>query len=614
MRLDEQIAKIVKANGANFYGTETAQDDGNTIFRVFITREGGVSLDLCAEISNELSPFFDVNPPMHDAYYLEVSSPGIERKLENPTHFISAVGERVKFKIHGGDKIKGEILSADKSGFSISVKKEEIRFEYNNISKAKTYFEWNKSKWMRTEVVNPHIGNFVKSLRDVGYTFEIAVADVLDNSITANATEIKIHTVPKPKILFVMLDNGDGMSEDELTEAMRLATKNPKDSRDKRDLGRFGLGLKTASFSQCKKLTVLSKKDKIVSIKQWDLEYISSNNSWLLITPKISDFKNSPLVKEFNSLNHGTLVIWQDIDRYREKAFSDNIEKLRKHLSLVFHIFLENRVKISLNSSYLKPFNPFNAKSDATFKKSSEKIKLFGSNIKITPYILPHHSKVSQQEWNRYSTDDGYIKSQGFYLYRANRLLIHGTWWGLHKAIDAHKLVRIRIDITNEQDSYWGIDIKKSSANPISEIKKDLKRVIAEVTKEGVKPFIARAKKIEDKTTTRFWSTIPMDSDFRFGINKEHPIYQKLRESMSDETLSIFNIYLKGLEAYLPLESIQSNIQQNPHKVKQEEALSQEDLESMVEKLKSAGLSEEYIQSLLKTEMFKNKRELLLGE
>lgn len=144
--LNEQIAKIVQANGASFYGTETAQDDGHTIFRVFITKEGGVSLDLCAEISNELSPFLDVNPPMHDAYYLEVSSPGIERKLENPTHFMSAIGERVKFKINGGDKEKGLITSADERGFSIEKKGEDVRFEYSNISKAKTYFEWNKTK------------------------------------------------------------------------------------------------------------------------------------------------------------------------------------------------------------------------------------------------------------------------------------------------------------------------------------------------------------------------------------------------------------------------------------------------------------------------------------
>jgi len=144
MSLNEQIAKIVKANGADFYGTETAQENDMTIYRVFITKEGGVKLDLCADISHELSVFFDVNPPMHGAYFLEVSSPGIERKLENPTHFMSAIGERVKFKINGGDKERGLMTSADEKGFTIEKKGEDVRFEYCNISKAKTYYEWNK--------------------------------------------------------------------------------------------------------------------------------------------------------------------------------------------------------------------------------------------------------------------------------------------------------------------------------------------------------------------------------------------------------------------------------------------------------------------------------------
>jgi len=472
---------------------------------------------------------------------------------------------------------------------------------------------------MKTELVNPNIANFIKSLRDVGYTFEIAVADVLDNSISAHATEVKIYTVPNPEVFFCMLDNGDGMSELELTEAMRLATKNPDDDRDKKDLGRFGLGLKTASFSQCKKLTVLSKKDGVVSAKQWDLDYISINNQWLLITPNILDFKDTQLVSELNELDSGTLVIWEELDRYKEESFSNNIEKLRKHLSLVFHRFLEGadsftKLKISINNSLLKPFDPFHANHDATFKKSMEKIKIFDSTIEITPYILPHHSKVSQQEWEAYSTSDGYIKSQGFYLYRANRLLIHGTWWGMHKAIDAHKLVRIKIDISNEQDSYWGIDIKKSTANPMPEIKNDLKRIILEVTKEGSRPFVRRARKIRDKTTTRFWTTIPMNEEFHFALNREHPIYERLMDSLSEDSASMLNIYLKGIEAYLPLEAIQSNLQQNPHKVKQEQALSEEDLKELVVKLKSSGLSQEYIESLLKTEIFKNKKGLLEDE
>ena len=472
---------------------------------------------------------------------------------------------------------------------------------------------------MNIEVVNPNISNFIKSLRDVGYTFEIAVSDVLDNSISANATEIKIYTVAQPEIIFCMLDNGNGMSEPELVEAMRLATKNPEDERDKKDLGRFGLGLKTASFSQCKKLTVLSIKDNVPSAKQWDLEHISSTNEWQLITPHIEDLEDLPMVKEMLLREHGTLIIWQEIDRYKEKDFSDRIDKLRKHLSLVFHRFLEGtdsfyKLKISINENPLQAFNPFNANHSAAVEKTPEKIKIYDSVVKITPYILPHHSKLSQQEWDEYATDDGYIKSQGFYLYRANRLLIHGTWWGLHRATDAHKLVRIKIDISNDQDNYWGIDIKKSTANPIPELKKDLKRIIAEVTKEGTKPFTTRGRKIKDKTTTKFWETVPVNEEFRFGINKEHPIYQNLVKTLSKDSLYLLDIYMKGVEAYLPIESIQSHLQQNPHDVKQESALSESDIETLVEKLKLSGLTQEYIESLLKTEIFKNKKELLNNE
>lgn len=465
---------------------------------------------------------------------------------------------------------------------------------------------------MKTEIINPNLDNFIKSLRDVGYTFEIAVADILDNSISAEANEIKIFTVATPQeIIFCLLDNGIGMSESELIEAMRLSSRDPDETRALKDLGRFGLGLKTASFSQCKKLTVLSKKNNLVSIKQWDLDYISSQNQWLLITPNITNF---PFVEELDKLDSGTLVIWQDIDRYNEKTFPSHIIKLRKHLSLVFHRFLSgnNSVNIFVNNNRLLPFDPFNIDNEATKRISTEKIKIYDNDINITPYILPHYNKTSQQEWEEYSTDEGYVKSQGFYLYRGNRLLIHGTWWGLHKAIDAHKLIRIKIDISNKQDKYWGIDIKKSTANPIPEIRDDLKRIISEVIKEGVKPFIRRGREIKDNTTTRFWHMIFLtNGDFRFELNKEHPLYLDVISLIPKEKLNLIDIYIKGLEAYLPLESIQANLQQKPHQLKQEIALDKKDIELLVKELKAHGLTPEYIEALLKTELFKNNREIL---
>lgn len=414
-----------------------------------------------------------------------------------------------------------------------------------------------------------------------------------------------------------MLDDGSGMTNNELVEAMRLASKNPEDIRKKNDLGRFGLGLKTASFSQCRKLTVVSKKGKVISAKQWDLDFISNKNSWLLITP--SNFDNLPLLNELKKQKSGTLVVWEILDRSQKENYSVSIDKLRKHLSLVFHRFLDGsssfkRLEISINDNVIKPFNPFNAEHPATQCISEEKIKLYNSEIMITPYILPHHSKLSQQEYERYSTEEGYTKSQGFYLYRANRLLIYGTWWGMHKTIDAHKLVRVKIDIPNSQDQYWGIDIKKSTARPTNEIKNDLKRIVKLITEKGSRPFTGRGKKIKDNTIKKFWQLIPNNNDFRFALNQSHPIYEYLITGLKKDELELLDAYLKGLQAYLPLEAIQAQLQQNPHQIKQESALSDDDIKALAEKLKSAGLSQGYIDRFLETEIFNKRKSLLMDE
>ena len=142
MNLEEKISKIVEANGAKLYDTEVATEFDDTIYRVYITAPEGVTLDQCAEISNELSPFLDVHPPVQGQYRLEVSSPGIERKLTKPKHFQQSVGDKVKVKILGGDKLKGTLKSADDKGITIETKEGEESFTYDELGTVKTYFEF----------------------------------------------------------------------------------------------------------------------------------------------------------------------------------------------------------------------------------------------------------------------------------------------------------------------------------------------------------------------------------------------------------------------------------------------------------------------------------------
>lgn len=143
MNLETQIAKIVEANGAFLYDTEIVTEFDETIFRVLVTKAGGVDLDLCAAISHELSPFLDVHPPMSQKYRLEVSSPGIERKLTKSVHFKNAIGEKVKLKVKGGDKLQGILKSADNDGFVVETKQGDEHFAYEELGTAKTYFDWN---------------------------------------------------------------------------------------------------------------------------------------------------------------------------------------------------------------------------------------------------------------------------------------------------------------------------------------------------------------------------------------------------------------------------------------------------------------------------------------
>ncbi len=142
MNIEDQIAKIVRANGAEFYDTEVGKEAGQTVYRVYITHPDGVNLDLCADISHELSPFLDVNPPLDGKYFLEVGSPGIERSLKKPSHFQQSIGEKVSLKLIAEDNLKGTLISADNQAITVETEYSEESYDYSEILKARTYFEW----------------------------------------------------------------------------------------------------------------------------------------------------------------------------------------------------------------------------------------------------------------------------------------------------------------------------------------------------------------------------------------------------------------------------------------------------------------------------------------
>lgn len=331
------------------------------------------------------------------------------------------------------------------------------------------------------DIANPGATELFESLRAFGYDLSTAVADVIDNSITANSRNIWIdmHWAGRNSRI-VIRDDGDGMSEAQLVDAMRPGSRSPVAHRDKDDLGRFGLGMKTASISQCRCLTVLTKAagDEPV-VRRWDLDYLASleSHEWRLLKgDSLLSKQDQALLDDQKS---GTVLFWDRLDvlvgdvdadsDVAQRHFRERTEALRDHLAMTFHRFLKGRnaLKIHLGDRPIEPWDPFLEDHDCVDRLTEEPFQFPDGEVVVKGFVLPHHSKLSSEEHASAAGPRGWNAHQGFYIYRNKRLLVAGDWLQLGMQKEEHfKLARIRIDLPNSADHAWQIDVKKSRARP----------------------------------------------------------------------------------------------------------------------------------------------------
>ena len=341
---------------------------------------------------------------------------------------------------------------------------------------------------MRVFEIAPKPSALIESMRDIGYSLSTALADLIDNCIAARAETVQVFTNLEAQDLKVgILDDGVGMTEDELLEAMRLGSRSPLEERAQSDLGRFGLGLKTASFSQCRVLTVVTRTNGTTTSARWNLDHIAESDRWQVQMP--DDLTSIPWTEHLGE--SGTLVVWEKLGIGADEEGSDRrkidfvrrLDEACSHLELVFHRFLSGepghrRVRIRLNNRPLEPFGPFHSSHPATIAGPIERIRVAHGDILVQPFTLPHHGKVTPTEWERHAGPEGYLRNQGFYVYRERRLIIHGTWFGLTRQTELTKLARVRIDIPNSLDAAWKIDVRKASAQLPPAARERLRRII----------------------------------------------------------------------------------------------------------------------------------------
>lgn len=421
--------------------------------------------------------------------------------------------------------------------------------------------------------VPPRAEALIHSLRAFGYDLATALADLVDNSIAAGAKNVWLdfHWNGAKSNISVS-DDGKGMSETELLDAMRPGNRSPLEKRNSRDLGRYGLGLKTASFSQAKRLTVGSKQAGTYAVRCWDLDFVTKVQGWRLLRQSSLTF--TKLAGErLASLKHGTVVMWENMDRVTPRGtdlqsgrdqdlFLSRADRVREHLAMVFHRFLDPRdnpgrtpLRIWVNGQLVEPWDPFLTAEKATQLLTDEAVALFGDRLTVRPYVLPHHSKLSGEKHRSASGVKGWNAQQGFYVYRNRRLLAAGTWLGLGYQQEEHyKLARIQLDIPNHMDAEWEIDVKKSRATPPPAIRGDLKRIADATRKQAVAVYRHRGTRLRTGTTelTFLWEQKVRRSKVFYQINRDHPLVRtavanggktvKALLSLIEETVPIHTI------------------------------------------------------------------------
>ena len=409
----------------------------------------------------------------------------------------------------------------------------------------------------------------LSSLRSVGYKTETAIADIIDNCIAAKSTEIHVDFVWDQEQSYISIyDNGLGMSEEDLFSAMKIGSSDPLKSRDPNDLGRFGMGLKTASFSIGKKLRVVSKNNSKISTCCWDLDYIEKvrNGRWDLFVNDIDlNFIESKFTL-FSRSNSGTLVIIENLDQLvdiedldrSKRNFYKTIDRDKSNISLIFHRFIEeDQLHIYFNSLLIEAWNPFVLDNSATQELDGDCD--VNNQIYVYPYVLPHKSKfLSDDAFNKAGGPKGWNAHQGIYVYRNRRLIVYGTWFDIVKKEPAFNLARIRIDMNSEYDYDWKIDIKKSVATPPLYYKDRLENVIVRCTAQSAAVYNYRGTYSSKNTNQKLsfvWEQRKNNlGKFSFYLNKKHPLLNKVFTQLSEESKNMLKAYLHLVESCAPFE------------------------------------------------------------
>jgi hypothetical protein len=455
------------------------------------------------------------------------------------------------------------------------------------------------------------------SMRAIGYSFKTAVADLIDNSLAAKARNVSLVLDSSESPFFYVLDDGHGMSKDDLRTAMKLAGRSVYAPRSSTDLGRFGLGLKTASLSQAKTLTVATFDAGNLIAANWDIDRVIASGEWSLKWLSPEEIDRVPGSQELFAQGKGTLVTWQNLDVFfddvadRARHAASSLEELSRHLSLVFHRFMSGprkRLDLILNGRTLSPFDPF-LETDAMGVQiqPSQTIQIGNSAVSVRPFILPPISKMSAKQRKLAIFEEPARESQGFYIYRSERLLAWGSWYRLLGLSETSKLARIKVDTSTELDSLWKLGIMKSEVSPPPSLIKALRTLVPKFVEKAVEVSVGKSKIVISSEDSAWTVRESGDRTFRIEINRQNVLVRTFEETLDRHQLRQLGAVFSYLEKFFPAQALH-------HRLANDDAIeditvSQKNLETYFNQLSEAFFTanlghEEFFEMLSKVDPF----------
>jgi hypothetical protein len=475
----------------------------------------------------------------------------------------------------------------------------------------------------------------IKSISEQGYSLETALSDLMDNSISAKADKIEIlteHLFDKTSVFIA--DNGGGMTEDELSVNLQFPSMDMDKEREESDLGRFGLGLKTASFSQTRRFTVISRKKNTTeySALTWDVNHLRKTEKWEIIVNSKADISiflnryktaSENQLEKFSNYEPNTIVVWEGLKNFDNYIKSENhltqlneelTTNTSEYLRVVFHKFMENNdnpLKIRLNNILVKPFNPFLSSTSVLARSLEPREMSLGKDVlKMEGFVLPVTASDESNIWT--TPNRSLLDMEGVYIYRGNRIIFFGGWNGIIRKQAKLKLARLKIQVGNMNDEKLQLNVAKSKISIPYELKMGVLRYISELKTEAVKEYNNRGL----RSTTKIKSDYNNDLNLLnkttstkgpiYTINEEYPLVKMVSDELNKDVLKYFKILLRNINIVINKQRYTDD--EYLEIIENEKTL--EDILSTTKKLIEKGLSKDDIYTIFLKDNGYNKNNL----